>query len=224
MPATLAAQWRTVAERVGVPVEVGTHQAASRGRLPAGTTGLVIIDESHHFRNPLTRRYAHVAPWLVGRRVLLLSATPVVNRLDDLAHQLLLGVRDDALIADGVVSLRASLAAGRGLSALGALVIEDTAPAGPRPARLAGVSVATPGEADLAEVTMASVGRLRLSRHPPIAALLRGVLHRAAASSPAALAGALRRYRALLLHARDARHAGRSTHPGGAARLRGRAR
>ena len=210
VPAALAAQWRAVAERVGVPVEVGTHQLASRGRLPAGTTGLVIVDECHHFRNPLTRRYACVAPWLVSRRVLLLSATPVVNRLDDLAHQLLLGVRDDALIADGMVSLRASLAAGRGLSALGALVIEDTAPAGPRPARLAGVSVATPGEADLAELTIASIGRLRLSRHPPIAALLRGVLHRAAASSPAALAGALRRYRALLLHARDAQHAGRA--------------
>jgi hypothetical protein len=210
VPAAVAAQWRAVAERVGVPVEVGTHQLASRGRLPAGTTGLVIIDESHHFRNPLTRRYAHVAPWLVGRRVLLLSATPVVNRLDDLAHQLLLGVRDDALIADGMVSLRASLAGGRGLSALGALVIEDTAPAGPRPARLAGVSVATPVEAGLAEGTIVNVGRLRLSGHPPIAALLRGVLHRAAASSPAALAGALRRYRALLLHARDARHAGRA--------------
>jgi hypothetical protein len=210
VPAALAAQWRAVAERVGVPVEVGTHQLASRGRLPAGTTGLVIVDESHHFRNPLTRRYAHVAPWLVGRRVLLLSATPVVNRLDDLAHQLLLGVRDDALSADGVISLRASLAAGRGLSALGTLVIEDTAPAGPRPARLMGVSVATPREAELAEATIASAGRLRLSRHPPIAALLRGVLHRAAASSPAALAGALRRYRALLLHASDARHAGRT--------------
>jgi hypothetical protein len=210
VPAALAAQWRAVAERVGVPVEIGTHQLASRGRLPAGATALVIIDESHHFRNPLTRRYAHVAPWLVGRRVLLLSATPVVNRLEDLAHQLLLGARDDALIADGVVSLRASVATGRGLSALGTLVIEDTAPAGPRPARLAGVSLATPAEAELAEATITSLGRLRLSRHPPIAALLRGVLHRAAASSPAALAGALRRYRALLLHARDARHAGRA--------------
>jgi superfamily II DNA or RNA helicase len=210
VPAALAAQWRAVAARVGVPVEVGTHQLASRGRLPAGTAGLVIIDESHHFRNPLTRRYAHVAPWLVGRQVLLLSATPLVNRLDDLAHQLLLGIRDDALVADGVPSLRDSLVAGRALSALGALVIEDTAPAGPRPARLAGVSVAALGEADLAEATVASVGRLRLSRHPPIAALVRVVLHRAAASSPAALTGALRRYRALLLHARDARHAGRA--------------
>ena len=210
VPAALAAQWRAVAERVGVPVEVGTHQLASRGHLPAGTTGLVIIDESQHFRNPLTRRYAHVAPWLVGRRVLLLSATPVVNRLDDLAHQLLLGVRDDALIADGLVSLRASLAAGRGLSALGTLVIEDTASAGPRPARLGHVSVAAPVEASLAEATITSVARLRLSRHPPIAALLRGVLHRAAASSPAALAGALGRYRALLLHASDARQAGRA--------------
>src|SRR6185295_14892262 len=135
VPATLADQWRVVAARVGVAVEVGTHQQASRGRLPATSTGLVIIDESQHFRNPLTRRYAAVAPWLVGRRVLLLSATPIVNRLADLAHQLLLGVRDDALQADGIVSLRTSLASGAGLSALGRVVVEDTAEAGPRPGR-----------------------------------------------------------------------------------------
>jgi len=57
---------------------------------------------------------------------------------------------------------------------------------------------------------MASLAPLRLSRHAPTAALVRGVLQRAIASSPAALAGALRRYRGLLLHARDARRAGRA--------------
>ena len=88
---------RDVARRLGVPVEIGTHQQASRGRLPEVRAGLVIIDESHHFRNPRTRRYGHVAPWLIGRRVLLLSATPIVNQVGDLAAQLLLGVRDDAL-------------------------------------------------------------------------------------------------------------------------------
>ncbi len=210
VPATLTSQWRTVAGRLGVPIEVGTHQQASRGRLPLASSGLVIVDESHHFRNPLTRRYAHVAPWLVGRQVLLLSATPVVNRLDDLAHQLLLGVRDDVLLADGVVSLRGVLASGTGASALGRLVVEDTAEAGPRPARTATTGVAGAEENTSACRALDGLARLRLSRHPPTAALVRGVLQRAVASSPAAYAGALRRYRGLLLHARDAQRAGRA--------------
>jgi superfamily II DNA or RNA helicase len=210
VPAMLARQWCEVAGRLGVMVEVGTHEQASRGRLPDGRGGLVIIDESHHFRNPRTRRYRHTAPWLIGRQVLLLSATPIVNRLDDLAHQLLLGVRDDALIADGVVSLRAMLAGGAGVAALGRLVIEDTAEAGPRPARRTDLSVATAREETAARQLLESVQRLRLSLHPPIAALIRAVLLRAAASSPAALAGALRRYRGLLLHGADAHRAGRS--------------
>ncbi|MEP6687994.1 MAG: helicase-related protein [Gemmatimonadales bacterium] len=218
VPAPLADQWRAVAGRLNVPVVVGTHQAASRGRLPAGARGLVVIDESHHFRNPRTRRYAQVAPWLVGRPVLLLSATPVVNRLADLAHQLLLGVRDDALVADGVVSLKTSVAAGRGLAALGSLVIEDTVPAGPRPARVTGASPAGAEEILRADRAIVSLARLRLSTHAAIAALVRGVLLRAAASSPAALATALRRYRALLRHAHDARQSGRAL---GRAELRG---
>jgi len=209
VPAPLAAQWRAVAEHLAVRVEVGTHQRASRGTLPQGTAGLVIIDESHHYRNPLTRRYAFTAPWLLGRPVLLLSATPVVNRLDDLAHQLLLGVRDDALLADGMVSLRAALAAGGETSALGQLVVEETASPGPRPARRAVMSAASLEEDALAVRGLDSLARLELSRDPATAALVRGVLQRALASSPAALAGALRRYRALLLHARDACRVGR---------------
>jgi hypothetical protein len=210
VPAMLAAQWGEVARRLGVSVDIRSHEQASRGRLPEVRAGLVIIDESHHFRNPRTRRYRHTAPWLMGRQVLLLSATPVVNRLDDLAHQLLLGVRDDALVADGVTSLRTTLVGGTGVEALGRLVIEDTAEAGPRPHRRGGVSLATAHEDVVAGVVIESLMALRLSLQPPIAALIRAVLLRAAASSPAALAGALRRYRGLLLHGADARRAGRS--------------
>jgi hypothetical protein len=210
VPATLAAQWSEVASRLGVTVEIVTHQQASRGRQPACRAGLVIIDESHHFRNPRTQRYRHVAPWLVGRSVLLLSATPIVNHLGDLAHQLLLGVRDDALIADGVVSLRAAVTDGNGPQALGRIVVEDTAEAGPRPARTPSTSAALRAEEDSARKLLSSLGRLRLSRRPATAALIRGVLLRAAASSPAAITGALRRYRGLLLHGEDARRAGRS--------------
>lgn len=121
-PAPLLSHWRRTALALGALVEVMSHTAASRGALPVAG-GLAIIDESHHFRNPLTRRYAAVAPWLVGRRALLLSATPVVNRLDDLAAQLRLAVRDDALAASGVGSLSLLLASGLGHPALSDLVI-----------------------------------------------------------------------------------------------------
>ena len=209
VPATLADQWRGVAARLGVVIEVGTHEQASRGWLPDVGRGLVIIDESHHFRNPRTRRYLHVAPWLADRPVLLLSATPVVNRLEDLAHQLLLGIRDDALLADGISSIRAMLAGGAPSAALGQLVFEDTAVIGPRPARAPAASKASAEEQAAAACAIGHLARLRLSVHPPTAAIVRSVLLRALASSPAALSAALHRYRLLLLQAQDARRAGR---------------
>jgi superfamily II DNA or RNA helicase len=121
-PAPLLTHWHRTACALDALVEVVSHARPSRGSLPAAG-GMVIIDESHHFRNPLTRRYATVAPWLVGRRTLLLSATPVVNRLDDLAAQLRLSVRDDALAASGLGSLSLLLASGLGHPALSDLVI-----------------------------------------------------------------------------------------------------
>jgi superfamily II DNA or RNA helicase len=122
VPAPLRSHWQRTALALGTAVEVVSHTMAGRGALPA-TAAVVIIDESHHFRNQLTRRYAVVAPWLVGRRALLLSATPVVNRLDDLASQLLLTVRDDALAASGIGSLALLLANGMGHPALSEIVI-----------------------------------------------------------------------------------------------------
>lgn len=208
-PAALVPQWRALAEALGVSIEVTSHQQASRGRLPRRPKGIVIVDESHHFRNPRTRRYRAVAPWLVGRRVLLLSATPVVNRLEDLAHQLLLGVRDDALLPDGIASLRSVIVSARSDTGVGRLVVEETTDAGPRPIRSVGASEPSATEDQAACVCLTSLGRLRLSMHRPTAALIHGVLLRAAASSLPALAGALARYRALLRHADDARRAGR---------------
>ncbi|MBA3520925.1 MAG: DEAD/DEAH box helicase, partial [Gemmatimonadales bacterium] len=208
VPAPLVPQWRAVATRLGVKVVVGSHQQTSRGRLPEGTRGLVLIDESHHYRNPRSLRYGHLAPWLAGRPTLLITATPIVNRLDDLVHQLLLGVRDDALLAEGVVSLRSLFAAGRGAPALGHLVIENRGSARARPERLGRTSVPEAMECEALVKSLDLIERLRLSRLPPVAALVRAVLRRAAGSSPAALLGALRRYRTLLLHSRDAVRAG----------------
>jgi superfamily II DNA or RNA helicase len=209
VPATLVGQWRAVARGLGQEVVVVSHQSVSRGRLPRAGGNLVVVDEAHHFRHPGTWRYRNVAPWLVGRPVVLMTATPVVNRLDDLLHQLLLAFRDDALAPDGVSSLKTVLGRGCGSPALGRLVIESPCPEGLRPERRCVASAPTASECEAAHAALASIDRLRLSRVPGTEALVRTVLRHAAASSPAALAGALRRYRHLLLHARDAASAGR---------------
>ena len=210
VPATLLAQWESVAARLGVRVTVCSHEQVSRGKLPKGTRGLVVIDESHHFRNPATRRYRHVAPWLVGRAALMVTATPVVNRTADLGNQLLLAVRDDALLLDGIASLGTLLTKGCATASLGQLVVEGKAASDRRPGTIRRITGPTSRECAALDRRMEMLGRLRLSRSEPIAALLRGVLLRSAGSSPAALIAALCGYRRLLLHARDALGSGRA--------------
>lgn len=206
VPASLRGQWRNAAARVGVPVVVVSHEAIGRGRLPPRHAGLVIVDESHRFRNPGTRRYRVLAPWLVGRPVILLTATPVVNRVDDLARQLHLAIRDRALGLDGLPSLL-DLCDGRS-DALDAVVVVGSGNASALPARIARPIEVAEGPA-LVKL-LEAVDGLRLSSAAPIAALVRSVLWRACASSPAAVAAAARRYLHLLLHARDALAAGRT--------------
>lgn len=205
VPAALLDQWRTTAARIGVPIRLWSHERLSRGRTPEGRSGLVIVDESHRFRNPATRRYRTLAPWLVGRRTLLLSATPVVNRLDDLAAQLLLSLPDDALRATGLPSIRNGLGHVGG-PGLGEVVIASIGANGGGPGRRNHtISLAEWVPADLVR----AVDELTNSRKRPIARLLRGVAWQAAASSPAALVAVLTGYRSLLHHAADARREGR---------------
>lgn len=63
---------------------------------------LVIVDEAHHLRSPGTKRFAAAAAACATARVLLLSATPVQNRVDDLRTllSLFLGERAHALTPD----------------------------------------------------------------------------------------------------------------------------
>ncbi len=209
IPAALDAQWADAARRKGVELVPWSHERLSRGRLPPVRAGLVIVDESHHFRHPSIARYRHLADYLVGCPALLLSATPVVNRPEDLAHQLRLTVRDDALAADGLTSLDAPGSPAQ--AALGAIVITDTLCRDDRPVRRRRRSAPEPDDAgDAGDALLPELDTLALSRERSVAMLIRGGLLQAAASSPAALAAALRRYRALLRHAADARAAGRA--------------
>lgn len=205
-PAALVPQWVATTSRLGVDAVVHSHETLSRGRLPVARAGFVIVDESHGFREPASRRYRVLAPWISGRPCLLVSATPVVNRIADLGHQLRLCLKDDALAAAGLPSLRRMSPAAGGIEGLGEVVIAGLTSGGDRP-RLRQTATRLRNDPDLGRV-LRELDRLGLSTDPGVAALVRTSLWGAAASSPAALAAALLRYQALLEHARDAARSG----------------
>lgn len=100
-PATLRAQWLHSAARAERAVEFVSLESLSRG-FEVRPASLVIVDEAHHARTPSTKRYRALAALCAGAEVLLLTATPVVNRAGDL-HALLalfLGARAESLDAD----------------------------------------------------------------------------------------------------------------------------
>jgi hypothetical protein len=181
VPAALVDQWRRTAGRLNIPLTLWSHERVSRGSLPPGDPALIIVDESHQFRNPATKRYGTLAPWLMGRALLLLTGTPVVNRPEDLFHQLHLGLRDDALALEGVASLRLALAAGTAPSAL-ASVVATSGGTGARPAARHASERPRCGSLPL----LPDLDALGLSSNPGIAALIRLTLLRSAASSAAA--------------------------------------
>ena len=90
-----------------------------------GNYDLVVIDESHNFRNKATHRdrdtrYDHLMKRIikagVKTRVLMLSATPVNNRLSDLKNQIAFMTEgnDVALIEHGILSVEATIRKAQG--------------------------------------------------------------------------------------------------------------
>ena len=203
-PAILEAQWRAAAARSGVAISWWSHERLSRGRLPSIDVRLVIVDEAHRLREPATRRVTTLAPWLRGRRLLLLTATPIVNRLDDLVTLLRLFLTEDALRLDGIPALGALAALAEPPAALQRVVIRSEAtPEAAHPAR-AEQAEAGADEVARGERAVAIVRRLTQRHRATWSRLLAVVLLDAAASSDLAFREALRRYRALLAQARDA--------------------
>src|SRR5690242_10139047 len=85
VPAALVDAWHHSADRAGVIASFISTERLSRGAVPPVVDPeLVIVDEAHHFRNRRTKRYAALAEICDRSRVLLLSATPLQNRREDL--------------------------------------------------------------------------------------------------------------------------------------------
>lgn len=202
-PASLRSHWHHVARLLAIDLTFRSATQVSAGHL-ALSCDFAIVDESHHFRTATTRRYAHLSRWLMGRQALLLSATPVVNRLEDLAAQLRLVIRDDALAPSGVGSISVLLGSGIGHPALADVIVaRPPMPPGRNGRRQ--VQVADPpGQ------LVTAIDRLELAREHQVAALVRRVFWRALSSSPAALHESVLSYETLLTHASAAASAGKA--------------
>ena len=83
-PAAVREAWTRSAQLARVPVTVVSLERMSRPSPPPVDADLVIIDEAQHVGTRGTARRRAVAACCAGRAVLLLSATPVRNRLAEL--------------------------------------------------------------------------------------------------------------------------------------------
>ena len=94
-PAGLRYAWRDAMTRAACTTGTiwSLHQCSHTEIPPELVTPgtLVIIDEAHHLRSPTTQRYRTIATAVAGADLLLLSATPLHNRADDL--RAVLGLR-----------------------------------------------------------------------------------------------------------------------------------
>jgi superfamily II DNA or RNA helicase len=98
-PAAVRASWAEAMSAAQVALPFTSLEAMSRGAGAAMEPDLVVIDEAHHLRNHTTLRHEACRNLCAHAKVLLLSATPVQNRLADLRNMLslFLGERAQAL-------------------------------------------------------------------------------------------------------------------------------
>lgn len=126
VPAATLPEWRDAASAVSVPLAVHSHATLARRvpSLPERCT-LLLVDEAHAFRNPRTLRYDALARLAVGRRVALLSATPLNNTPADLEALVHLFASRDRFREFGVPDLGRALkgAAPSAALALGAISV-----------------------------------------------------------------------------------------------------
>jgi len=207
-PASLLPTWRTAAARAGIPqLQCHSLHAWSRAApptIPTRGSSLVIIDEAHHLRNPNTTRYRQLADSVAACDVLLLSATPVHNRPQDLRALLALfrGQRLDALddqhLARMVLRRRAE-----------DLDHETRQDSSLKPQRIAHPTIREPQDHEVLGAILALPAPLPAHDGAVAGALIRLGLLRAWCSSDAALVHALTRRRLRGEALRDALCTGR---------------
>ena len=100
-PAALRDMWRGALSEAAMQADLISYEQLSRG-MPElrNRPDLIILDEAHHARMPSTRRYERLASLAAGSRLLLLSATPIHNRREDLTSLFALAIGSSAKSLD----------------------------------------------------------------------------------------------------------------------------
>ena len=109
-PAALVPMWRDALRRTSSDAAMMTFEALSRAdaleqrtkrraEIQRAAFDFVIVDEAHHVRNPRTNRFFALEALVRGARVLMLTATPIHNKRNELValFSLFLGSRARAL-------------------------------------------------------------------------------------------------------------------------------
>lgn len=106
-PATLTRMWKGALAATGIRADFVSFEKLGRGSGDSSASrpmrdqryDVVIIDEAHHARNRATQRYARLIKLTRDAKVLLLSATPIHNRRDEMfaVLSLFLGSRSNTL-------------------------------------------------------------------------------------------------------------------------------
>ena len=108
--------WRPLLRRFAIPHELVSMEELGRREFPvddyARRFRIIVVDESHNFRNPETNRWSNLYRLITqgdsrDKKLILLTATPVNNTVFDLYHQLRFIARDEQrfLAAAGVPHL-----------------------------------------------------------------------------------------------------------------------
>ena len=100
-PAVLRKMWMQASSVTERLIDFVSFESLSRRAAPKGRHPLLVIDEAHHARNPRTIRYEVLSRLCTGKKVLMLTATPIHNRRTELESLLALfmGSRAGALTA-----------------------------------------------------------------------------------------------------------------------------
>ncbi len=108
--------WRPLLRQFAIPHEIVSMERVSQRNFPVDEYTqkfkIIVIDESHNFRNPNANRWENVYRIISrgdeDKKVILLTATPVNNTIFDLYHQLCLITRNDPrrLVSAGIANLR----------------------------------------------------------------------------------------------------------------------
>ena len=92
--------WHKKLDEFGIKVDIISHEEISRENFDISKYNrheIVIVDESHNFRNSATNRYRNLLKLVNSgersKRIALLTATPINTSIYDLYHQILLLTR-----------------------------------------------------------------------------------------------------------------------------------